>query len=207
MRRHRGILTVLVSAALLAAAAIAAAALLYPSLPNPEHANRRELIRWLVTRDLTQVPTATRAVLALRLEEEFSGEIDWPATASELTDAQRLQLCENVPLLVGPWMQAKAGCYSTLSVAERMVYLDGLIDTLQQWRGLDEIAPASAAKGQSRPGLMAGAMEQVAVIKEHADPAERAQLSEFMLALETRWTMRELGRRLQSAADLWRSGQ
>ncbi len=205
--RHRGILTVLVSAALLAAAAIAAAALLYPRLPDPEHANRRELIRWLVTQDLTHVPTATREALALRLEEEFSGEIDWPATASELTDAQRLQLCENVPLLVGPWMQAKAGCYAALSVAERVSYLDRLIDTLQQWRGLDEIAPASVASGQSHPGLMANAMEQLSAVKEHADTAKRAEMSEFMLALETRWAVRELSRRLRSATDLWRSGQ
>lgn len=198
MRQHRGILTVLVSAALLAAAVITAAVVLYPRLPDPEHANRRELIRWLVTRNLDEFPTATREALALRLEEEFSGEIDWSATASELTEAQRLRLCENVPLLVGPWMQVKASCYAALSVAERAAYLDRLIDTLQQWRGLDELVPVSPDEGQSRPGLMSRAQEELAAVKDRATAAEQRQVSEFMLALRVRWVMREFSRQLQS---------
>lgn len=200
---HRGILAVLVSAALLAAAALTAAVWYYPRLPDPARANRRELIRWLVTRDLEHQPAATREVLALRLEEEFSGEIDWSATASELTDGQRQRLCENVVWLLEPWIREKSRQYAGLLPEQRGPYLDRLIDTLKQWQGLDELVPAPAAGDPASPGLMAAARQQLQAVREQAGEAEQQQAGEFVAALQTRWALRELSERLERAAGAW----
>lgn len=203
---HRGILTVLVSAALLAAAAITAAVWYYPRLPDPAHANRRDLIRWLVTRDLEREPMATREVLALRLEEEFSGEIDWSATAGELTERHRQRLCENVGRLVGPWMRQKAVQYALLPPEEGGVYLDRLIDTLEHWRGLDALAPKSDAGGSAQPGLMDTARRQLDALQAQGSSAEQRELKEFVAAVQTRWAMRELSDRFERAAGAWFEG-
>ncbi len=203
---HRGILAVLVSAALLAAAAITAAVWYYPRLPDPARANRRDLIRWLVTRDLDQVPMATREVLAIRLEEEFSGEIDWNATASELTDRHRQRLCENVGRLVGPWMRQKAVHYAELPPEERGLYLDRLVDTLEHWQGLDALAPKSDAGSPTQAGLMDTARRQLDVLGEQGSTAEQRELKEFVAALQVRWAMRELSERFGRAAGAWFEG-
>jgi hypothetical protein len=196
----------LVSAALLAAAVITAVVWYYPWLPDPAHANRRELIRWLVTRNLEQVSEATREVLAQRLEEEFSGDIDWDATARELTDGQRQLLRENVGRLVGPWIRSKARLYASLSEVERTAYLDQLIDTLKQWRGLDSLAPVSGTSSNAEPGLLAAAMEQLNALADHADPAEQEQTRAFVTALQTRWVAREFMRHFEGAARQLFSG-
>lgn len=200
MHYHRGILTVLVSAALLAAAVMTALVWYYPSLPDPAEADRRDLIRWLVTRDLSRVPEATREVLAERLEEEFSGEIDWDAMAGELTDQQRQRLVENVGRLIGPWIRGKACRYAALSEAERPAYLDGLIDTLQQWRGLDGLAPDAGASGSAASGRSVLSLDRAHVLAEHAGPAEQRQVDEFVIALQTHWAARELARHIENAA-------
>ena len=197
---HRGILTVLVSAALLAAAAVTATAWYYPRLPDPARANRRELIGWLVTRDLEHVSPTTRTVLARRLEEEFSGEVDWGATAAELTGPQRRRLYENVGRLVGPWLQDSARRYAELPTAERRGYLNGLIDTLQQWQGLEALAPGDSPGGSAPPGLVATARRQLDVMQEEGSEADRRQVREFVTALQTRWFFRELSERLEGAA-------
>ncbi len=200
MHHHRGILTVLVSAALLAAAVITAVVWYYPSLPDPAEADRRDLIRWLVTRDLSRVPEATREVLAERLEAEFSGEIDWDTMAGELTDQQRQRLVENVGRLIGPWIGGKACRYAALPEAERVAYLDGLIDTLQQWRGLEALAPDADTGGGAAPGLLTAPLQRVGGLSEQAAPAEQRQIHEFLTALQTRWAARELTRHIENAA-------
>jgi len=207
VHNHRGILTVLVSAALLAAAAVTAAAWYYPRLPDPGRANRRELMQWLVTRDLEHVAAATRRALARRLEEEFSGEVDWAAPAGELTDPQRRRLYENVGRLVGPWLQDHAERYAALPAAERRAYLDGLIDTLQRWRGLEELVPGDCPGGPAPPGLTATARRQLGVMQEQGSAPEQRQAREFVSALQTRWFLRELSQRLEGAAGSRNSSQ
>jgi hypothetical protein len=207
MQNHRGILAVLVSAALLAAAVVTAAVWYDPWLPDPADANRRELICWLVTRDLEQVPEATRDELAQRLEEEFSGEIDWAATARELTEQQRRQLCANFGHLVGPWLRDKAQRYAALTPNQRGAYLDELLDRLQQWRGLDNLSPVCGEGEAGYGGLMVTARRQLDAMQEQAIAAEPGSLGEFIRALQTRWAMRELSERLEDAAGSWWSGR
>lgn len=200
MHYHRGILTVLVSAALLAATVVTAVVWYYPWLPDPAQANRRELIRWLVTRNLAEVPETTREVLAQRLEEEFSGEIDWATTAGELTDEQRHRLLENVGRLVGPWVRSKARSYAALPEAERAEYLDRLIDVLEQWRGLEDLAPPAGPGEGAQSGLLTAALKQLETPTRLAGAAEHEPMRDFLTALRTRWAVREFARHVESAA-------
>jgi hypothetical protein len=189
----RGILTLLVLAALLGGAAVAVLVpVLYPSLADPAVANRDELLRWLVTRDLNEEPATTRQTLARRLEEEFGGEVDWEGLARQLDESQRRRLWDNVLVLLEPWFMDKTDRYFRLAAADRPAYLDRLIDTISAWRGVEALRPASAdhaGRSGAQRGLLEALFGQVEEWKKRADPKRREQISQFLLAVTTRsWT-------------------
>ncbi len=196
---HRGILTVLVSAALLAVTVIATAAWHYAKLPDPAEAGRRDLLRWLVTRDLEHVPEATRAVLARRLAEEFAGETDWEGMAHQLTDRQRQRMEDNVVWLVGPWLRECARRYDALPEADRTDYLDQFIDALRWWRDFADRFMGSSLTDAAASDLPAAALEPLEGRPEYADLAAQQRTRAFLHAVRARWVMRELSEQIEAA--------
>ena len=193
LRNHRGIVTILLGAALLATAATV---VFLRRLPDPTVANRDQLLQWLVTRDLGRESDKTRAVLARRLDEEFRKGIDWKATAERLSSNQEKQVWENVPLLLAPWLEQKTERYFALAEGNRSQFVDKVIDSFQVWRGVELMRP----KGEesTRGGLMKMLLEQAEQCKASANPAQREQTEQFLSALQTRWVMRTLGGMFES---------
>ena len=97
----RGLLVLALALVVLAAAAVAGVALVNARPVDPAKVDRETLLQWIVTRDLAQEPTATRLALVRRLEEECRRGIDWDSLGGQLTDSQRQQLWDNIPLLLG----------------------------------------------------------------------------------------------------------
>lgn len=190
MRQPRGTLAV---ALLLAGASIAGAAawLVLPGgPPDPRTADRDGLLRWIVTRDLSRESPETRRVLAVRLDEEFAGGIDWEATSQRLDDSQKERLWDNVRVLIQPWLAAKVDGYFVRPEAERETYVDEVIDRLQTWRGAEGLRPpAEEVVGASvdEAGLLEVLTEEIEGLKGRAEPARREQIAEFQLALQSRW--------------------
>ncbi len=72
------------------------------NLPDPTKANREELLRWLISKDLSRETPATQLALAERLEAEFGAGVDWAAFQAKIDAPQRKQLCRNIPCVLRP---------------------------------------------------------------------------------------------------------
>lgn len=173
----------------------AGAYILVTRLPAPENADQDQLLRWLVTRDLSQEPVALRLALARRLEEESRRGVNWDATASRLSKAQRRRLWQNLPVLLEPWFLEKVDGYFALADGEQVVYLDRVIDTVRQWRGVDNLQPDNLpddAPGASPSSLMIVLCQRIEDVRKEAEPDRQQRLGQFVTAVQTRWFVRVL---------------
>jgi hypothetical protein len=179
------------------ASGVGAALYVQQRLPEPDACSREQLIRWLVLRDLAQEPVEVRHRLAIRLEQEFAqGSMNWQAAGARIDESHRVRLWKNVGLLAEPWFLGKVDQYISLSAQERMAYLDRLLDTLTQWKSVEQLRPSSGQEGAS-PSFMAQLLQWVRQWQERADPQRRDQIDQFLLAVQARWMMRSI----QSAAS------
>lgn len=166
-------------------------------LPSPENANRQELLRWLVTRDLGEESAHTREVFARRLDSEFVG-VDWGSLDSRMSDEHRRRLWANLPLLLQPWFMDKLEAYLNCSDTQRPAFVDGTIDRIIELSGMDCLRATS--DGSRPPGLMPLFFERVETYKEQARPERQRQMSQFVAAMQTRWLIRALTNDLPSKA-------
>jgi len=195
--------------ALLILVVVAAIYVLNPPLPKPAEADREEIVRWLVTRDLGRESSETRQILARRLEEEFGSGVDWESTKTQLSESQRNQLWENVVLLLEPWLLDKTQHYSQLPATERTAFLDELLDTVAIWRNIETlcgqtkdpgVATHTQSSGQDVPSNAAGRQQslierffsQAEKCKAEAQPEDRQKIDEFLVAVQGRWLVRSL---------------
>jgi hypothetical protein len=191
MTRRRLILWLLLLAALIATGIGATVPFLVPRLPSPELANRDELLRWIVARDLAKESPETCLALIRRLEEEYRDGIDWDAVDGKITDAQREQLWKNIPLLFGQWLSDKAAIYARLSNVERPGFMDRILKTLLSWQGADRLQAKQAGNDSTQPqhNLLSVFFDTVELRKQKADPSEREHISRFVSALQARALM------------------
>jgi hypothetical protein len=165
----------------------AAAAAFWPDgLPDPRRADRDELIRWMVTRDLSTEPVALRTALAERIEREFSEGIDWHEADERLGDRHRRRLLANIPLLIDPWLRAKADCFARSAPEEQLAMLDRTVATLRRWQRAEvlvDASPPSDGSGDMYNRVMAELDHSL----EHASPDERARVERFLAHLKARW--------------------
>ena len=158
-------------------------------LPSPENANRQELLRWLVTRDLGEESAHTREVLARRLDSEFV-DVDWVSLNSRMSDEHRGRLWSNLPLLLEPWFMDKLETYNNRNDTQRPAFVDEIIDRMVELGGMDCLRGPS--DGGRPPGLMQLFIERAETCKEQARSERRQQMSQFIAAIQTRWLIRAL---------------
>ncbi|MBN2292844.1 MAG: hypothetical protein JXM70_10485 [Pirellulales bacterium] len=191
MKTHRGIirLTTFLAIGLFLALLIGSAWVYSSQLPDPEHADRGELIRWMVTRDLRQESPRTREVLALRLEKEFV-DVDWEGLGSQMSTEHRRRLWANLPLILEPWFMHKLEDYSNRDANERQQCVDAIIDRMTKLSGMNCLRDQST--DQSVPKLKELMFEQIEVWKKRADPEEKKRIGQFFAAIQARWLIRKL---------------
>jgi hypothetical protein len=191
-RNRRGVLWLLLAAAMLVVGIGVGLTVLRSGLPDPAVASRDELLRWLVTRDLAKESPKTRLVLVQRLEHEFCSGVDWDALKGKTSKEQRKQLWSNIPLLLGPWLSDKASVYSQLSEAKRLQFIDGVIDSLMTWRGADRLQDGNAGSTSQNAGggLITAMFSQIEECKRDAPPQQRDCISQFVAALQFRFLTR-----------------
>jgi len=196
MRLHHALIraTTLLATTVLAVAVVSVVWWYQCRQLDPTTLDREELLRPLVTYDLVQVSPQTRWLLARRLEEEFSAEIDWEAINDQLTPEHRARLWSNVPLVLEPWFMDKVRRYHDCEASERMTLLDRMIDTLSAWKGIDTLRPAP---GESQD-LKALLLEQIAVWRSQAKANQQDRIDELVTAVEVRWMFRQLAGTLDS---------
>ncbi len=157
-------------------------------LSDPEECGRAQLMLWLVARDLDEEPLELRIRFIRRLDQVMPQDVDPQRARRWLTEAQREQFDQNIAALAEPWFLDKVERYFSLPRRERTAYMDQVIDRLAAFRKLK-----LATEAQQRGGRVAKAfMDQVAEWQKRADPKRRAEIREFVFALQTRWMARGL---------------
>jgi hypothetical protein len=190
---RRGIFAFLALVALLVVAIGVAIPFLAQSLPDPAKADRQQLLRWLIAKNLEQETPATRLTLAQRLESEFAAGIDWTAFQSKIQEPQRKQLLNNIPCVLRPWILEKAEAYMKLSEGQRTAFLDRLIDTLESWRGVEKILPQSTQNTQGTekpPKLTAMLLKEMDSLQKEVPTEQQQQLNQLWTAMQARWLWR-----------------
>jgi hypothetical protein len=177
---------------LLAVGVVASIGAWQARLPDPAVADRDQLLRWLVLRDLDKESAQTRQTLARRLEEEFSADVDWHVISSQLDNAKRKHVWQNILLLLQTWFVEKADRYCNLANDQRTAYLDRLLDTAAAWQDAEIIRPQEDKSPRSvtgRNGLLGVLLEQTQ--RDNASPEQHDQVNQLLLAMQIRWLTRQ----------------
>jgi len=185
----------------LVAVSVTAVAWWYPSpLPDPEVADRTELLYWLVTRDLSQELPETRRTLARRLEQEYSEGIDWKTLDRKMSIDHRKQLWANLPVLLEIWFQDRVQGFHARAPEERLAYVDETIDAIALWNGVESLKVETPGVPSYRSGLLPVLFACIENWKSRAEPPRRDQMARFLTAIQTRWMIRKLSGDLPEAA-------
>lgn len=120
-------------------------------LPDPAAADRQGLLRWVVTRDLSEESVQVQRTLVHRFEQEFSSgrPIDWLKTRSRVSPPQFDRLCKNLPILLQVWFQQRAEDYDHLVGQDRIAYLDTTLEKILRWQNVLELDSLQNATGQA----------------------------------------------------------
>ncbi|MCG8584897.1 MAG: hypothetical protein MI757_09320 [Pirellulales bacterium] len=183
--RHRG---VLLGATLLALAIGSSAIAVWAMyrLPPAEHAQGRDLMRWLVTRDLREESEATRRSLVLQLEVFLEESHDHERTAAEMNEQRRHTLEENVGVLLPVWLELGAERHLANEPANRQEFLDKQLSRVEQVGELSQLWRRAARKPTEANPLF-GLVETVEQIVADAPEEKKAQLATYVRALKMRW--------------------
>jgi hypothetical protein len=189
---RRGILALL-ALLVLVVGALGGAIPYFYGLPDPAKANRHELLRWLVTRDIALESLEIQSALADRLESEFGKDVDWSSFRGKLSEAQINRLIHNIPAVLRPWMLKKSDTYAQLSADCRTAFVDRMIDTLEVWQGIEKVIPEPSGVGLSEsqtPKLATLLTQEMEKLQKESTAAEQKKLGDLWLALQTRWFLR-----------------
>ncbi len=185
--RRRGILVGLVLAGAGLATLAAAVAALIQRLPDPETADRRGLIRWLIERDLREQPWDLRLRLVKRVEQELLAGVDLREVATMLdADQCRRQLIENGDELARVWFVREANHYAAVSEDQQPSLLGEQLDHVRRLGIMDQLAAIEqwAAERSGQPGAASARRRKRASHKRPApQPHLRRALNAFSVGL------------------------
>ena len=103
---------------------------------HPDQANREQLFRWLVFREVENEPRSVQVALVNRLEEELrDGLEDQNQVALSETYQQRLN--RNILCLKKAWFDDRVDRYQECPPKQRSDYLSRQIETVQIWSEID----------------------------------------------------------------------
>jgi hypothetical protein len=170
---------------LVATAAVTAGVIWVTALPHPRDASRDQLVHWLVLRDLRTEPAELRLALVRRLEEEFGENVDWDGVSEQLTQSQQQRVRDNLIVLLRPWFMDKLDGYLSLSMNEKVPYVDKLLDTITAWRGVDTLQTGADTDGKQK--LFEIFMQRAVLWQKEAKPLRAEQIGDFMLAIQIRY--------------------
>ena len=170
---------------LVATAAVTAGVIWATALPHPRDASRDQLVHWLVLRDLRTEPAELRLALVRRLEEEFAENVDWDGVSEQLTQSQQQRVRDNLIVLLRPWFMDKLDGYLSLSMNEKVPYVDKLLDTITAWRGVDTLQTGAGTDGKQK--LFEIFMQRAVLWQKEAKPLRAEQIGDFMLAIQIRY--------------------
>jgi len=207
LRRHRGILAVLTLLALAAASAGSGWYYFLYQLPHPRDANKSQLFRWLVQREIADEPYEIQVALIDRLEAELPEAAELDDATSELDGHQREQLSRNFRQLKRVWFTTRAARFAACPENQRANFL------ARQLRTIHSVSAIMAQDGASSPSLISRFFDDIQGWMEEAGADQRQGMVEVVEAAVIHWlatgdletqpfeTRRELANRIAHALD------
>lgn len=165
-------------------------------LPDPAVADRQDLLKWLVLRDLRTETPEIRRSLVERLQKEMKGDLELSARSGGLDAGRKDRVWSNILVLAETWYSRTVDCYSGAPPSERTACLDRAIDEILQWKDITSIQPGEpSAQDPTDRGASALKLftQRVNIWKENASPQRRREIEDFDTALRARWLLRILG--------------
>jgi len=149
VEKNRGLILLSAIIALVAVIAFVIWYFMAMQLPHPSEANREQLFRWLVLRDVSRQPKDVQVALVDRLEEELSKGINAADGVRSLTDAQRQLVQMNIDFLKHVWFKTRVAQYHKLAPAGRLGFLKEQLQTIANWSTVEITAPGSESGGNN----------------------------------------------------------
>jgi hypothetical protein len=174
---------------------------LYASrMPDPATADLRGLLRWLVTRDLSNEDVAIQEQLLARLEAELRNGFDVAGARDQLTDEQRQALVANADLLGRRWFLKQVDRYFTRSDAKRGEYLSKQIDDIER-SGVARTLSALLAEGDGpSKSMWASLSRRVERWTARLAPEQKAKAEQYVAAVQGNLLWRALRASLGSSS-------
>jgi hypothetical protein len=184
MRKNSGFVLFVLLAGLVLAACAGGVVLYATRMPDPQTADLRGLLRWLVTRDLSQEPDATQEQLLSRLEGELRGGLELTA-GDQLTEDQRARLVENADLLGRRWFLKQVEQYTALAASEKATFLDRQIDEVQQSGVVQALVAVLEPAGSSAStNAWSSLNERIGHWTARMEAGRKAKVEEFLAAVK-----------------------
>ena len=183
--RNRG---VLVGASLVAMVIGSSAIALWAAyrLPAPEHATERDLMRWLVTRDLRAESRDTQRALIRRFEHHLADANDLGASSSELNDERRAMLEINVDVLLPEWVALGTERYEALASPTSVDFLDRQLLLVERVSDLYAVITRSSRDASGADAVLE-LVDAVDEIVGRATLDKQESFGRFVRAMKLRW--------------------
>ena len=177
--RHRGMLTLL-TLVVLAGVLVTAGGWLVMGSVDPTTASRSQIMRSLVLSDLSTESTETQVAWVDRLQDELSGDFATAGgdAATQLSDAYRQRLAQNIGTLQEVWFQTRTAQYARLPEEQREAFMVEQLALVGAWAKVASllsdkpVPPEVATKGL------------IARIEQWVQAASGAQRDEMVSAVK-----------------------
>ncbi len=195
---HRRSFTVTAILMLLAMGSGAASwALWQQRLPDPATADTEGLMRWLVTRDLSDEPIAIRQRLLTRLEKELRAGVDLQSVDEQVSEQRRELFWQNVDVLLEDWFRQETVQFAQISdPVKQKSYIETKLDEMLAWRSVQQLR----ANFESKPGgefaLLQQCQERTTKWINTAPPGDAKEMKDLSAALRQAILLRALNGKL-----------
>jgi hypothetical protein len=191
MRKPHGILLGVVGGVLALISCAAAALLFAHRMPDPDQADLRGLLRWLVTRDLNHESFDLQDRLLARLEVQLGDGLESGEVQKQLSDEQRSQLIDNVEVLGRRWFFNQVDNYFAQPTELRGYYLEQQIRTNE----VSGLIKSLKSLAESEGGTVAGSVwatlaERINRWTAAMQPEQKARADEFVAAVQANLLLR-----------------
>jgi hypothetical protein len=153
-------------------------------MPDPATTDLGGLLRWLVTRDLSQEPPETQEQLLVRLEQELRRGVEIGEARTQLTEPQQQQLLANADLLGKLWFLEQVDRYSALAQTARQKFLDEQLEDVQKSGVVKALCSLTGDGADSTTSVWASLHRRVQRWTERLEPGRKTKADEFLAAVQ-----------------------
>jgi hypothetical protein len=184
LRRPSGFILFLLLGALVVTTCAGGVFLYASRMPDPATADLRGLLRWLVTRDLSNEDAAVQEQLLARLEAELRKGFNVGDARHQLTDEQRTALLANADVLGRLWFLKQVDRYFAHTDTQRPRFLREQIDDIERSGIATTLSALLAEESGPSKNVWSSLSRRVDRWTDRLAPEQKAQAEKFVAAVQ-----------------------